>query len=264
MLWGAHYGVAPPDVREGLAVPRGELSDVLGRIAGSAHIREVFLLVGEHRTEVYMRGRASALEDIHLFWQERAGAALDGLGPTLYEKRDEAAVYHLFALGAGLDPTILGKRPTLVQLKETLAAARRAGTIGSYLEALLNRTIEVAKRVRREAGRAPSPAHAEELGHMLLQEADQFIRWARSHRATTAITALERRAEGIRRAELLKIEGKLRHLSPGEREALESLTLSIVDKLLHPSKKALQEAVGLGEASDYLRAASELFDLEDP
>lgn len=264
MLLGANHGVAPLDIMERLAVPRGELGRVLGQLSRSAHIREVFLFSTPYRSEVYLRGRPAALDDIRLFWQERAGIPVERLEPSLYEKRDGEAAYHLFALGAGLDSAAVEESRVLGQIRESLAAAREAGAIGGYLEALLRQTLRVARRARQEIGSVPEPARVEKVREMLWQEAERFIRWARSRRATMAISAMKQRAEEIRRAELLRMEGKLRHLSPEEREALEALTRSIVNKLLHPSKKALKGAASLGEASDYLRAASELFDLGDP
>ena len=264
MLLGADHRVAPFEIRDKLAVKDVELGDVLGRLSRSAHIREVFLLSTNHQTEVYVRGYASALDDIRLFWQERAGIALDGLTSSIYEKRDHEAVYHLFTHAAGLNSVAaLGAEP-LGQIKDSLTAAREAGTLGGYLDALLSRSIKLARRIRRDFGPEIEPSEEEEVREGLRREADRFIRWARSRRATTAISAMKERAEEIRRGELLKMEGKLRHLSPEEREALEALTLSIVNKLLDPSKKALKEAVGLGDASHYLQAASELFDLGDP
>jgi len=264
LLVGADHRVAPFDIRGKLAVTRAELGGVMSQMSSSPHIREVFLLSNRDQTEVYLRGHYSALDDIRLFWQERAGAAMENLCSSVYEKRDAEAVYHLFALGAGLNSPASGDGDWLPRIKETLTAAREAGTIGGYLDALLNRTLKVARRVRRDVGPAPSPRQIETAREGVQQEADRFIRWARSRRAAAAINSMKKRAEEIRQAEFLKLEAKLRHLSPEEREALEALTLSIVDKLLHPSKKALKEAAGLGDASDYLQAASELFDLDDP
>lgn len=264
ILLGADHRVAPFGVRERLTVTRTEMHDVLGRLSSSEHVREVFVLSTFNRTEVYLRGQTTALDDIRLFWQERAAIAGDGLELPLYEKRDEDAAFHLFLMGTGLDPagpTLQGQ--ILAQIKESQAAAREAGTLGEYLDALLSRALKIARRARRELGPDPDPEQVEKARELLRSEACRFIRWARSRRASSAITALKQRAEGIRRAELLRIESKLSHLAPEERAALEALTVSIVDKLLHPSKKALKGAVEVGEVSDYLRAASELFDLED-
>ncbi len=262
ILLGADHRVAPFEVRGRLTVTRAEMHDVLGQLSSSEHVREVFVLSTFNQSEVYLRGQTSALDGIRLFWQKRASIAGDGLELSLYEKRDEDAAYHLFLMGIGLDsagPTLQGQ--ALAQIKESLAAAREAGTLGEYLEALLSRSLKIARRAGRELG--PDPDQVEKARELLRAEARRFIRWARSRRASSAITALKQRAEGIRRAELLRIESKISHLAPEERAALEALTVSIVDKLLHPSKKALKGAVEVGEVSDYLRAASELFDLED-
>ncbi len=263
ILMGADHRVAPFDVREKLAVTRAEMCSVLGQLSASAHVREVFVLSTFNQTEIYVRGLSSALDDIRIFWLERSALAGDGMEPSLYQMRDSDAAHHLFLLGAGLDSAGLSHSQALAQIKESLAAAREAGTIGDYLDALLSRSLRVARRARREFGRDPEPEQVEQAREMLRQEACRFIRWAASRRATTAISALKQRAEEIRRTELLRIESKLAHLSPEERQALETLTVSIVNKLLNPSRKALKGAAEDGDVSDYLRAATELFDLED-
>jgi glutamyl-tRNA reductase len=240
------------------------MTSILNQISSSPSIREVFLLSTAHRTEVYLRGQSSASEDIRSFWQERAGVSLEVLTSTLYEKRDTEAVYHLYTLGAGLGLQCTGSTDTLGLIKASLAAAREAGTVAGYLDTLMERALKVGRRVRREAGLTPDPAQLEQAQETIRQEAARFIRWARSRRAAKAIIAMRQRAEDIRQAELAKMEPKLRLLSVQEREALEALTLSIVNKLLHPSRKALREAASLSDASDYLQAASELFDLDDP
>lgn len=264
LLIGADHRIAPSDVRKKLPVSQAEMGNVLGRLRSSAHIREVFLLSAPRQTEIYLRGQSSALDDIRLFWQERAGAPLEDLVSSLYEKKDADAAYHLFALGAGVSPSAAGNGDLLPGIQASLAAAREAGTLEGYLDALLSRTLRVARRVRRQMGLEPAPMLPQEAQAALQQEADRFIRWARSRRATSAINSMKRRAEQIRQSELQKLESKLRHLSPEEREALEALTVSIVNKLLRPSKKALKEAAGLSDATDYLQAASELFDIDDP
>lgn len=264
LLVGADHKAAPLDFRKNLPVSKAEMGSVLNLISSSPRVHEVFLISTDSQTEVYLRGHSSALEDIRSFWQERAGVSLEVLTSTLYEKRNGEAVYHLYTLGAGLGLQRTGATDTLGLIKESLAAAREAGTVGGYLDALLDRALKIGRRVRRQAGPAPDTAQAEQAQETMRKEAANFIRWARSRRAAKAIHALRQRAEEIRQAELAKIEPKLRLLSPQEREALEALTLSIVNKLLHPSKKALRVAAGLGDASDYLQAAAELFDLDDP
>ncbi len=263
ILLGADQRVAPFDIREKLAITGPEMSEILGRLSTSSHVREVFVLSTFNQVEVYLRGQSSALDVILLFWQERAGVDSDGLKPFLYEKRDEDAAHHFFSLAAGFDSAGSPQPHILPQIQESLDAARNAGAVGEYLEPLLTRTLRVGRRARRLLGRDPDPGTLESVREMLRLEAAGFIRWARDRRAKSVVNALKGRAEEIRRAELLKIESKLSHLSPEERVALEALTTSLVNKLINPSRKALKGAAGDGDVSDYLRAASELFDLGD-
>ena len=77
------------------------------------------------------------------------------------------------------------------------------------------------------------------------------------------IVALREKAEVIRRGELEKTLRLFKDATPREREALESLTTAIVNKLLHGPITRLKLQNGDGGALD-VDATRRLFDLENP
>jgi glutamyl-tRNA reductase len=106
---------------------------------------------------------------------------------------------------------------------------------------------------------APQLQRAREILHT---EAERVWASLCSRQASPIIVALRQRAEAIRLGELRKLEGKLNHLSPQERETIDALTRSIVNKLLHYPTKGLKEAASQELGEEYLKAAAELFGLE--
>ena len=66
----------------------------------------------------------------------------------LYTLPDEQAVRHAFRVASGLDSMVIGEPQILGQMKEAARAAESAGTLGSLLHRLFQRSFAVAKEVR--------------------------------------------------------------------------------------------------------------------
>jgi glutamyl-tRNA reductase len=73
------------------------------------------------------------------------------------------------------------------------------------------------------------------------EEIGTFSKWILSLSATPTIVALRKRAETIRQSELDKILKKLGPLEEKQIKAIESLSSTIVNKLIHPPTAALKE-----------------------
>lgn len=110
------------------------------------------------------------------------------------------------------------------------------------------------------AGRREEAARAEAI---VAEEAGAFAAWQRSLDVVPAIASLRRRAQEIRTEELARASGKLAGLSPRERNAVESLTAQIVNKLLHVPTVRLKEAAAGAQGSTYAETVRHLFDLGD-
>src|SRR5204862_7312774 len=72
----------------------------------------------------------------------------EDLSPYLYTLPREQAVRHVFRVASGLDSMVLGEPQILGQLKEAVRAAESAGTLGTLLHKLFQRSFAVAKEVR--------------------------------------------------------------------------------------------------------------------
>ena len=88
-------------------------------------------------------------------------------------------------------------------------------------------------------GREAEFAKAEAIA---VDEAERFREWLATRDIAPTIASIRERAEAIRRSELAKASGRLAGLSERERNAVESLTSQIVNKLLHEPIVRLKEA----------------------
>jgi glutamyl-tRNA reductase len=88
-------------------------------------------------------------------------------------------------------------------------------------------------------GREAEFAKAEAIA---VAEGEKFSAWLSTRDVAPVIASLRQRAEEIRRSELAKASGRLAGLSEGERNAVESVTTQIVNKLLHEPIVRLKEA----------------------
>jgi glutamyl-tRNA reductase len=102
---------------------------------------------------------------------------------------------------------------------------------------------------RREAERAEA---------IVGEEADRFRAWRASLDVVPTIASLRARAEAIRAAELSKAK-----LTASEREAVESITTQILNKLLHLPTIRMKEAAAAADGVLYADAVRHLFGLED-
>jgi glutamyl-tRNA reductase len=110
------------------------------------------------------------------------------------------------------------------------------------------------------AGRRSEAERAESI---VAAEAEKFHEWHASRDVVPAIASLRARAEEIREAELRKAEGVLGRLDESERNAVESLTAQIVNKLLHLPTVRMKQAAAAADGVIYAEAVRHLFGLED-
>lgn len=106
--------------------------------------------------------------------------------------------------------------------------------------------------------RAREAVRAEEI---VEAEVESFWRWFENLGAVPTIVELRDKAERIRRREVERTLGSLRHLGEGERKSIEAMAESIVNKILHEPIKRLKRVENAG--AEELRVARQLFGLDD-
>ncbi len=93
-------------------------------------------------------------------------------------------------------------------------------------------------------------------------EARKFVEWTRTLESAPTIIALKKKMEAIRDAELARLNGKLSTLSPTQREAVEIITRSIINKIAHDPIAFLKKAGSRSKRNVYLDVAQRLFGLD--
>ena len=147
---GASHRTAPIDVRERFAFGLGELPRALQRLVEAGPVQEAVLLSTCNRTEVYLAlSDAERGEEIaRQMMAERAGGDAGSNLRYLYQRRDRAAVEHLFRVAAGLDSMVVGEPQIQGQVREAyMAACSVAGGSGPVVGPTLNRLFQTALNV---------------------------------------------------------------------------------------------------------------------
>ncbi len=146
---GLNHQTAPLAVRERVVFNVERLGEALGE-AKRVLAPEAAILSTCNRTELYLSGelegrnRAAAIEWLANYHRVDPGE----LAPYLYTLPREQAVRHAFRVASGLDSMVLGEPEILGQMKDAARSAEAAGTLGTVLNKLFQRSFAVAKEVR--------------------------------------------------------------------------------------------------------------------
>ena len=142
---GLNHQTAPLAVRERVVFHVERLREALTELK-SAFSPEAAILSTCNRTEVYLAGGERPEVGQWLARYHHLEPA--ELQPYLYTLPREQAVRHAFRVAAGLDSMVLGEPQILGQMKDAARAAESAGTLGTVLHKLFQRSFAVAKEVR--------------------------------------------------------------------------------------------------------------------
>jgi glutamyl-tRNA reductase len=142
---GLNHQTAPLAVRERVVFHVERLRDALTDLKRSL-AREAAILSTCNRTELYVAGEQP--DALAQWLAQYHHLQPDGLQPYLYTLPRDQAVRHAFRVASGLDSMVLGEPQILGQMKEAARAAQSAGTLGTVLHKLFQRSFAVAKEVR--------------------------------------------------------------------------------------------------------------------
>jgi glutamyl-tRNA reductase len=153
---GLNHTTAPLDLRGRLAFAPESIGPALRgfRESFARALPEAAIVSTCNRTELYVaadRAPVSELVAPSMDWlASHAGIGGSQLQPHAYVMEDRAAARHAFRVASGLDSMVLGEPQILGQLKQAVRDADAAGTLGTTLHQLFQRSFSVAKEVRTE------------------------------------------------------------------------------------------------------------------
>jgi len=152
---GLNHSTAPLDLRGRFAFAPEQLGTALhgfrSRIGADVQ-PEAALLSTCNRTELYFSTQGAQPGELvrpAIDWLAAHGSVSgDKMLDHTYVLEDRAAARHAFRVASGLDSMVLGEPQILGQMKEAVRHAESAGTLGSTLHQLFQRSFSVAKEVR--------------------------------------------------------------------------------------------------------------------
>jgi glutamyl-tRNA reductase len=151
---GLNHGTAPVELRERFAFASEHVPGALRALRETlvSATPEAALLSTCNRTELYVA--SSAIDPVTLVrpaidWlAARGGVAGEQLMAHAYVRERREAARHAFRVASGLDSMVLGEPQILGQMKQAVREADAAGTLGTTLHQLFQRSFSVAKEVR--------------------------------------------------------------------------------------------------------------------
>ncbi|HEY0820314.1 MAG TPA: glutamyl-tRNA reductase, partial [Rhizobacter sp.] len=149
---GLNHTTAPLDLRGRFAFTLEQLAPTLQefrqRVTGKSATSEVALLSTCNRTELYCAADAGLVAPAVDWLAARGGVASHDLMHHAYVLEGSAAARHAFRVASGLDSMVLGEPQILGQMKQAVREASTAGTLGTTLHQMFQRSFAVAKDVR--------------------------------------------------------------------------------------------------------------------
>jgi glutamyl-tRNA reductase len=115
---------------------------------------------------------------------------------------------------------------------------------------------------RVEQNREERLQEADKAERMVVEEVGVLRHWFKSLEVTPTIVALRSRTEDIKRSELEKILARLPQLSQSERELVEGLASSLINKLIHGTMITLKAEADTANGMAFVEAARRFFNLD--
>jgi glutamyl-tRNA reductase len=142
---GVNHTTAPIAIRENVAFSNDNLREALSDLT-ARNATEAAILSTCNRTEIYVQSPQA--EPVIDWLANYHKLDIANIQPYTYTLSNHEAVKHAFRVASGLDSMVLGEPQILGQFKQSVKIAQEAGTLGTNLHKLFQRTFEVAKEVR--------------------------------------------------------------------------------------------------------------------
>ncbi|MGB3828007.1 MAG: glutamyl-tRNA reductase [Ornithinimicrobium sp.] len=152
LVVGLSHETAPLGVLERIAQRPDHLASLRAEVIGGEDVAESMVLATCNRVEIIadVDRFHGAVSDIAAALARVSGRDKPEVTPLLYVHYDERAVHHLFSMTCGLNSMAVGEPQILGQVRQALALAQRAGSVGGQLNPLLQHALKVGKRAHAE------------------------------------------------------------------------------------------------------------------
>ena len=146
---GLNHTTAPLDLRARFAFAPDQLAPTLHAFRQRVQRAPEAAIVSTcNRTELYVGADADLVLPAMEWLAGVGGVGGSTLRDHTYVLQGGAAARHAFRVASGLDSMVLGEPQILGQMKQAVREADTAGTLGSTLHQMFQRSFAVAKEVR--------------------------------------------------------------------------------------------------------------------
>lgn len=111
-----------------------------------------------------------------------------------------------------------------------------------------------------QAGLIAREAEVQNVERIVAEEVQRYTAFERERSVAPIITKMRERAEVVRAAEFQRYSKKLNGLDTAQLEAVEAMTKTMMNKLLHEPTMRLKKTAGTPEGEDVAEAFDQLFD----
>ena len=152
LLTGLNHRTAPVEVRERIAFDERTLPAALASLRQCPGLLEGMILSTCNRVEIAatIDDHADSSGAVETFLAESRRVERSWVVPYLYRYDGPDAIRHLFRVASSLDSMVVGEPQILGQLKTAYALAKEHGALSGFLDLVMTRAFNVAKRVRSE------------------------------------------------------------------------------------------------------------------
>jgi len=148
---GISHHTAPVELREKLAMAPERMPAVLEALRSDGVGREGLVLSTCNRVELYAVPEPSVGPDRLAEWlADRAGTALRTVDSHLYRYQEQEALRHVFRVVSSLDSMVVGEPQIVGQVRDAYRLAQTHHAVGPVLHQVMDKALQVAKRVRNE------------------------------------------------------------------------------------------------------------------
>ncbi len=146
---GLNHTTAPLDLRGRFAFAPDQIAPTLHAFRTRlAQADEVAIVSTCNRTELYVGAHPQVAGAAIDWFAGLGGVSANTLRSHSYMLEGGAAARHAFRVASGLDSMVLGEPQILGQMKQAVREADSAGTLGTTLHQMFQRSFAVAKEVR--------------------------------------------------------------------------------------------------------------------
>ncbi|MGA7907176.1 MAG: glutamyl-tRNA reductase [Candidatus Sulfotelmatobacter sp.] len=151
MVIGLNHRTAPVAMRERFWISESRRYDALRQLMQAEGIEEVVVLATCNRTEflLWASEPTQAASSVLHYLGAQHGLKLSEW-EHFYRLLDDAALSHVFRVTCSLDSMVVGEPQIISQVKAAWEQARTVGATGRFLDAVLQKSLTVSKRVRNE------------------------------------------------------------------------------------------------------------------